>query len=153
MSAAPIDRILALLPKAKPRQPGQYSACCPGPNHANGDRAPSLSVRETPDGAVLLHCFAGCSVHEIVAALGLEMTDLFPPKEKTGREPTRYPRLLTAGQALELLEKEALLVAVAAGNVRRGVALTQADHDRLLQAAGRIAWLREESSALRGRHA
>ena len=150
MSTAPIDRILPLLPNVKQRQPGQYSASCPGPNHANGDRNPSMSVRETPDGAVLLHCFSGCTVHEIVAALGLEMTDLFPPKEKTGREPTRYPRLLTASQALELLEREALLVTVAAANVRHGVALSQGDIDRLTQAAGRIAWLREESSALGG---
>lgn len=149
MSAAPIDRILPMLAKVKQRQPGQWSACCP----AHDDTGPSLSVRELPDGSVLVYCFAGCGAAAVVAALGLEMADLFPPKEKTGREPTRYPRLLTAGQALELLEKEALLVAVAAGNVRRGVALTQADHDRLLQAAGRIAWLREESSALRGRHA
>lgn len=146
MSAQPIDRILPMLAKVKQRQPGQWSACCP----AHDDNGPSLSVRELPDGSVLVYCFAGCGAAAVVAALGLEMTDLFPPKEKTGREPTRYPRLLTASQALELLEREALLVTVAAANVRHGVALSQSDIDRLTQAAGRIAWLREESSALGG---
>ena len=147
MSAAPIDSILAGLEKVKQRQPGQWSACCP----AHADNGPSLSVRELPDGSVLLFCFAGCGVAAVVAALGLELSDLFPPREKSGREPQRYPRLLTAGQALELLEREALLVAVSAANVLHGVVLNQTDLDRLTQAAGRIAWLRQESSALGGR--
>lgn len=148
MSAAPIDRILALVSKAKQRQPGQWSACCP----AHDDKGPSLSVRELPDGSVLVYCFAGCGAAAVVAALGLEMSDLFPPREKTGREPARPPRLLTAPQALELLETEARLVAVAAGNLMHGVILNQCDLDRLTQAAGRIAWLREESSAMGGHH-
>ena len=64
---APIDLILPLLTKARQRQPGQWSACCPG----HDDKRPSLSVRETPEGAVLVHCFSGCSADAVVAALGL----------------------------------------------------------------------------------
>lgn len=153
MTTAPIDNVLARLEKVYQRQPGQYSACCPGPSHAHGDKTPSLSIRETDEGAVLIHCFGGCTVQEVVAALGLEMTDLFPPSEKSGREPRRTPRLLTATQALDLLGTEALLVAVAAANVAHGVTLSEADRQRLSQAAARINWLREESSALGGRHA
>jgi protein tyrosine phosphatase len=48
-------------------------ACCP----AHNDKNPSLSIKETKDGDVLLHCFAGCGVDDVVAALGLEMSDLF----------------------------------------------------------------------------
>lgn len=144
---APIDRILPMLEKVRQRQPGQWSARCP----AHADKGPSLSVRESTDGAVLLYCFAGCGAAAVVAAMGLGMTDLFPPREKSGREPTRMPRLLTAGQALELLETESRMVAVAAGNVLHGVVLNQADLDRLTQAAGRIAWLRNESTG--GQHA
>ena len=147
--SAPIDNVLALLVKVRQRQPGQYSACCP----AHADKGPSLSIRETPEGSVLIHCFAGCTVSEVVGALGLEMTALFPPRELSGREPARHARLLTAGQALELLETEAYLVCVAAANVLHGVVLGQVDIDRLALAAGRIGWLREESSALGGRHA
>ena len=133
--------MLAGLPKARQRQPGQYSAPCP----AHDDKSPSLTIRENPDGAVLLHCFAGCSVGAIVAALGLELSDLFPPREKSGREPKRQPRLITAGQALELLQAEATFIAVAAGNLSIGVVLTPAERERLRQAAARIGWLREES--------
>jgi hypothetical protein len=147
MSAAPIDNILAQLTNVRQRQPGQYSAKCP----AHADKGPSLSVREFPSGAVGVYCFAGCSVDAVVAALGLDMTDLFPPRQVTGNEPKRTPRLLTSGQALELLDREAHLVAVAAANVLHGVVLTDVDLHRITQAAGRIGWLRSESTG--GAHA
>ena len=140
MKASPIDSILAHLQKVRQRQSGQWSACCP----AHDDKVPSLSVRETPEGAVLLHCFAGCSVAEIVSTLGLEMSDLFPTRKFMGRESKRTPRLLTAGQALELLDKESNLVAITAANVLRGGTLNQNDLFRINQAAGRISWLRNE---------
>lgn len=148
MSPAPIDNVLAQLTKVRQRQPCQWSACCP----AHTDKGPSLSVRETPEGAVLLYCFAGCSVSAVVAALGLDMSELFPPRQVTGNEPKRTPRLLTNGQALELLDTEAHLVAVAAANVLHGVVLNQNDVTRITQAAGRIHWLREESSPPGGAH-
>ena len=65
--------------------------------------------------------------------------------EHLGREPQRQPRLLTAPQALELLEAEATFIAVAARNIANGVTLTQPDLDRLLLAAGRVGWLRDQS--------
>ena len=134
----PIDSILLRLHKVRQRQPSQWSACCP----AHDDNGPSLSVRETPDGAVLLHCFAGCTVAEVADALGLHMSDLFPARVLSGREPRRTSRLLTAGQALELLDTEAQLIAVAAANMLRGADLKQDDLNRVLKAAGRINWIR-----------
>src|SRR5438552_2463280 len=58
-----------------------WSARCP----AHEDKHNSLSVAED-DSRVLLHCFAGCPVECIVAALGLEMSDLFaePPNDGAG---------------------------------------------------------------------
>lgn len=148
MRAAPIDKVLERLSKVRQRQPGQWSACCP----AHADRGPSLSVRENLDGAVLLHCFAGCSPHAVAAGLGLDIADLFPPHDKpAGNAPKRTPRLLNAVQALELLDREANLVAVAAANVLQGVALSQNDLARIVQAAGRISWLRYQS--IGGAHA
>lgn len=138
MHATPIERILSQLHKVRQRQPSQWSACCP----AHDDNGPSLSVRETPDGAVLLHCFAGCTVAEVADALGLHMSDLFPPRELSGSEPKRTARLLNAGQALELLDSEAQLIAVAAANMLRGANFKQDDLNRVLKAAGRINWIR-----------
>jgi len=137
----PLDNTLSRLDKVRQRQPHQYSARCP----AHADKGPSLSVRESPEGSVLLHCFAGCEVADIVAAMGLELHDLFPPKDKPTRTPKRIAKLLTSGQALELLAAESLLVAVAIGNYFHGVTLTQKDLDRLTTAAGRIGLLHEQT--------
>ena len=47
------------------------------PAHADG--SPSLSLSEGSDGAVLVHCFAGCTVHQVMHALGLDLGRLFEP--------------------------------------------------------------------------
>ena len=59
MSAAPMIRAL------QARKVGSgWMAKCP----AHEDRNPSLSIREV-DGKVLLHCHAGCSQRDVIAAL------------------------------------------------------------------------------------
>ncbi|CAB4970125.1 MAG: hypothetical protein F2840_16385 [Actinobacteria bacterium] len=61
------------------------SACgsrCSGRNWqcpAHADGSPSLSLSEGNDGAVLVHCFAGCTVHQVMHALGLDLGRLFEP--------------------------------------------------------------------------
>ena len=39
---------------------------------AHDDKNPSLSIKETSDGVLLLKCFAGCSFEEIIEAAGLK---------------------------------------------------------------------------------
>jgi len=54
-----------------------WKAKCP----AHEDSTPSLNIGEGADGRIIVFCFAGCDVASIVAAMGLSITDLFPPKE------------------------------------------------------------------------
>lgn len=56
---------------------GRWQARCP----AHRDTDPSLNIRAGSDGRVLLHCFAGCALDSILAALKLTRRDLFtgPP--------------------------------------------------------------------------
>jgi putative DNA primase/helicase len=61
MSAA-ADLALALCGR---RTTGGWIARCPG----DRDRTPSLSIRDTAHGGLLLHCFAGCSWSAIRTAL------------------------------------------------------------------------------------
>lgn len=68
----PIQKLLDRLEGVR-ESSGSWQALCP----AHDDREPSLSVGEGEDGRALLRCFAGCSNEQIVAALGLEMKDLF----------------------------------------------------------------------------
>ncbi len=59
----------------------QFTARCP----AHEDRHNSLSVGLGADGRILLKCHAGCEVPAILAALGLQMADLFP--SSSGKNP------------------------------------------------------------------
>ncbi len=61
-----------------------------------------------------------------------------------GHRPTNErPAPLPPRQALSVMRFEALLVAVAAGNVAKGVSLTDVDRSRVLTAANRILNLAE----------
>jgi len=68
----PVDLVLDRLEGVKERGES-FQAQCP----AHEDRAPSLSVSQGEDGRALVKCFAGCETEDVVAALGLEMKDLF----------------------------------------------------------------------------
>jgi hypothetical protein len=63
---------------ARPNGDG-WSAKCP----AHDDRTPSLSISEGADSRILLKCHAGCGTEEIVAALGLKLSDLFASNGST----------------------------------------------------------------------
>ena len=139
----PLENVLGRVEKPRKGRPGQYIALC----SAHVDKTPSLSIRETPEGAVLLHCFAGCEVADIVASMGMDMTDLYPPHDKPANAQKKIANLLTAGQALELLAQESLLVAIALTNYLHGITLTPQDTERLRLAAGRINLLKKHTGS------
>lgn len=142
----PLDVVLERLANYRLREnaPGRWRAVCP----CCGEHNPNtLSVGEGDSGAVLLRCFKSeCSAESIAQALGLEITDLFPPRESHAG-PAKRRRMLPAHQALGLLADEANLIAVCAANLFNGVELAEQDLDRVLTAAARIQILREESMA------
>lgn len=82
-NSSPVARIAAALSRngRLPRRSGDgFKAHCPVPGHGKGrgDRDLSLKVSEGRDGRALVHCHAGCDVEDVVAALGLQMSDLYP---------------------------------------------------------------------------
>lgn len=58
-----------------------WMALCP----AHADKNASLSIRDE-GGKILIHCFAGCTVEAICAALGMTVCDLFT-EPRTARRP------------------------------------------------------------------
>ena len=78
---SPINTVLGLLDRVKATGPDTWLASCPTSAHKHGDRSRGLSIREGDDSRVLIHCHAGCPVHEVVAALGIELSDLFPARQ------------------------------------------------------------------------
>lgn len=128
-----INHLLDRLQGVRRTGPGRWIARCP----AHDDRDPSLSIRELDDGRILLHCFAGCDVHAIVSAVGMKLSDLFPPRPLLdGRAPERNP--FSAEDALRCLAFEARLVQLAALDQLAGRVPTQKDVERLSLAADRI---------------
>lgn len=133
-----IEDILPRLEKVKRTGAGNWLACCP----AHGDRNPSMTLREEPDGRILCRCWAGCGFAEIVAAVGMGWEPWFPPKsQQDAFQPIRRP--FPAGDVLEALAGEAMVVSVAAANVAHGVELTPEDVERVLEANCRIQQARE----------
>lgn len=126
-----VIEFLALLKGIRKTAKG-WQARCPGPLHEHGDRSPSLSVGEGDDGRILLHCHAGCSVQEVVGAMGVELCELFPVRTKPirGRHLSRSPRDL-----LRMIGHEVTVVSIAA---HRFETLTADDLDRVKIAGQRI---------------
>lgn len=140
----PAQRLLDLVDGVRATGSGTWMARCP----AHDDRRPSLAVREMGDGTLLLHCFGGCNAHEVVAAIGLDLADLFPKQREssaTAGVRARAKVLISARHALEVLEFEATLIATAAFNLVNGHALTADDMARLEVAARRILAVAEEA--------
>ena len=74
-----VEALLSRLTSVRQAGNNAWRAKCPA---HSGDNPTALSIRETGDGAVLLHCHAhGCSVESIADAVGLELADLFPPRD------------------------------------------------------------------------
>lgn len=117
---------------------GRWRAVCPV--HESRHRSQSLSVRETEDGAILVYCFAGCGAGDVVAAVGLSLSQLFPASQGTlrTRKSGRPNHYHAAGQALQTLHREVLIVLMALECVLRGDQLDEVDFERAAAACFRI---------------
>lgn len=89
---SPIDRILSSLANVKgPDGIGNYYATCPA-HESKSRRKDNLTVRQG-DRLVILHCFAGCRAEEILKAIGMQLSDLYPPRDRNQPRPTRRRKL------------------------------------------------------------
>jgi hypothetical protein len=127
-----VETLLSRLHGVRRTGAGRWIARCP----AHDDRTPSLSIRELDDKRILLHCFGGCSVHDVLAAVGLEMDALFPERPIGDRKPERYP--FSAMDALRCLAFEGTVILLAAKDLRAGKVLNGYDIERLGLAVSRI---------------
>ena len=127
-----MNHIIDRLESVRETGPGRWLARCP----AHPDKSPSLAIRETDDGTILLHCFTECDVQSIVAAIGVEFTDLFPPSNRIHRP--REGRPFPALDVLRAMAHEVKIVAIAASDITARRPLTDDDYWRVLVAQRRI---------------
>ena len=142
MSAA--ARLLPLLDKVTRTGPGKWIACCP----AHDDHHPSMGVRGLDDGRLLVHCRAGCEVESIVAAIGLELSDLFPPRPATpggGHKPERRPWL--PADVFSIARREIGIAATVAADMLADRSVSDSDFERLAEVAATLERIAEVAYA------
>lgn len=106
------DALLSRLDRVKATGRGRWQARCP----AHDDKAPSLSIRELDDDRVLVHCFTGCSVEEVLAAVGLDFDALFPERAVDHRV-RRQRDPFDAKDVLAALADEVLIAGIVATRI------------------------------------
>lgn len=74
MSTRQVDLLLSRLSKVKKIGQDHWQACCP----AHDDKHPSLKIAIGKSGAPVLKCWAGCGAVEVLEAINLNFSDLYP---------------------------------------------------------------------------
>ena len=129
-----IEKLLSRVDGVRTTGQGKYVACCP----SHEDQSPSLAITEATDGKILIHCFAGCETEDVITAVGLRFSDLYPEplNGEYSRKPIRGQARFDARQVLECIAHEVMVVAVIADKYAH---LVDADDDkRLTLAVSRI---------------
>jgi DNA primase len=136
MSAA---RLLERLESVREVGADKWIARCP----AHDDKHPSLSICETDDGRVLVHCFAGCAAIDIVTTVGLQLSDLFPERLGHHLEPIKTQPRIAASDLLRLIDHETFVVWYVASHLLERKSLSEEGLSLLTQAARRIGEARQ----------
>jgi len=134
-----INMLLEKLKKVSPKGKGQWMACCP----AHEDRSPSLAIKENHDGRILLKCFAGCGAADVMQAVGMTLSDLFPDGDKHEFRPFMFAQVerKQAEKRKDELREAKLIVDMGEAMRQRGERMSQADMDRELQAYKKLKGL------------
>jgi hypothetical protein len=108
--------LLEKLEKVRSSGQDRWMACCP----AHDDRTPSLQITQAND-RVLIHCHAGCGGAEVLEAVGLDFSVLYPQDQTQDYVRPAYKKPVLEDQCFTAIYKEA---------IRRGNTPPQADTDR-----------------------
>jgi hypothetical protein len=144
-----VDFFLSKLSGIKPTGKSKWLARCP----AHEDRSPSLAIKLIHGERILIHCFAGCSVSEVLSSVGLTFDDVFPDRVKVNyhgvngydryqakKETPRFSRY----ELFPKLVQEARILHTAMQESRAGVIHTPADIYRIHVAMETISNLNSE---------
>jgi len=137
---ADINNILSELDKVKHTGEGKWLAACP----AHNDKSPSLAIKEADNGNILIHCFAGCSVQEIVESIGLTLADLMPdrPDYKKRSKPPKFNKY----ELFDRVLYESLVLYVAIRQMINKKPLSNDDRQRVERAMEVIFDIKREIS-------
>jgi hypothetical protein len=135
-----VENLLNRLEKVTSKGAGRWVARCPG----HVDKSPSLSISETNDGRVLIHCFAKCEPHEVLQSIGLTFDDLFPKKLSGAPFVKSIHRPFSIGQIVAAFQLELLIGVQILGGYSRSDFLPEGTHELAGRTAENLARLAGE---------
>jgi len=132
-----IDVFLNKLNKVTQKGNGKWLACCP----VHNDKSPSLGI-DDDNGVVLIHCFGcGASGPEVAEKLGIDISELFPPRENVDYE--NYKRqsrvYFNPGHVIDALFDEILISTIIIDGIIKDPSQASQVKDRLVTALSRIS--------------
>jgi hypothetical protein len=142
-----VDVLLSRCHGVKQTGPNTWIACCTVHRSKSKTSRP-LSIRVLEDGRILVKCWGGCPVEEVLGAIGLSFSDLYPDRAPSDHRRGRERRPFPAGDILQAVAHESLIVAICAADIGAGKSLSNADRERVMVAAAR---LQDAHEAARGR--
>lgn len=109
----------------------QYQCLCP----AHNDRTASLSIKFNDDGRVLMNCFAGCDIENIIGSVGLSFNDIIPNRIDDLKP---IGKIFNPYAVLKSLRDEIMIVLMMAISIRKKEQISNEDYDRFIIAYQRI---------------
>lgn len=106
--------LLARMAGVRQSKPNSWIARCP----AHDDKSPSLAVTYADDGRILIHCFAGCEAHDVLAAVGMSIRDLFPEALKHHLPPRRLG--VSGFDVIKVMRHEVRVLSLIAQEIGKG---------------------------------
>ena len=142
MGSSPLTNLLSRLEGVREVRAGKFYAKCP----AHDDKSPSLSVRDTDD-TILIHCFAGCSPDDVLAAIGLSFSDLYADRWKAAEQAAYAAAGHEASKRVKFdpEDHERLILEIAENQMKAGEALSLEDKARIQLALDRLGYKRAAS--------
>lgn len=128
-----VEVLLSRLNRVKQTGSGQYIACCP----AHDDQSPSLAIKDGDEGRIILHCFAGCATEDVLESIGLEFSDVMPPRAGTELRYKPSKHRFDARQVLECISQELTVACLITDRLAKST--VGDDQDRLILTAGRLS--------------
>tara|TARA_R110000787_G_scaffold93444_6_gene195717 strand:- start:1064 stop:1477 length:414 start_codon:yes stop_codon:yes gene_type:complete len=125
------QEILARFSKVYKSGDDEYQCLCP----SHDDRNASLGLKFKED-KMILNCFAGCSMQDILDAIGLSWGDVMPDSK-----PNEYKHekmRFNPYAVIKASKQDILFIAVCSAHVAAGNALEKNDREKLFQITERL---------------
>ena len=127
------DALLDRLKRVKKTGHNRWVAECPAHKSKSGS---SLAITVSDSDKLLLHDFGGCTAAEIVEAVGLTLTDLFPPQSPGIH--SAHPRVSALTPLIKHFESDLLIVHILLADISKNKPIIEADRVTAKAAAARI---------------